>query len=184
MACSVQGEVNTRIWKYFGNQGKNDNFLYQIILFFFAIITIYNNSHLFWCIELYYLFLFLYQILFQWTFFINHCIKRISCRAMLFFSIGWKRVREKQILLTSWFVLMLLTIMNLMDWIICMLLHKAKAIIWKLLEVSKVSFLIEIFFFFSNWALKIETHPVYTLVHTHPSPLKCTVYWKLSFDIF
>jgi hypothetical protein len=106
-----------KIWKNFENWDENNNFLTAI-----TILTLANfHSALKFAI-----YPFWYQIPFQWVFFINDCIyKNLNSKVMSFFTIS--RKKDRQILMTYWFIPVLQTIMILMDLTVCVLLHKVSS---------------------------------------------------------
>jgi hypothetical protein len=95
MTSSVHSEVNTRIWKYFGNQGKNGNFLYWTPFFVWGynheLLTLATFIDALKCVT----YPFLYQILFQWKFFICHCIKKNQLYGHAIFYQGLKEGKRK-----------------------------------------------------------------------------------------
>lgn len=63
---------------------------------------------------------------------------------------------DRKIFMTIWF--MLPTIMILMDWVVCIPLHKAKTIVWIVLEFWTKNLCSKTRFFFWIQSKKSETH--------------------------
>jgi hypothetical protein len=118
MTFLVHDKIWMIIWKHFKNFDKNKIFSPRPILSLQSqFVTLPALSK---CIEVY------DQFLHQWKLFIH----TKSVLGLYYFSPG-KKEGGRDILFTSWFMLALSTITILTDQVVCMLLFKAKAVIWK-----------------------------------------------------